>query len=314
MEGFSVVNEGKINTRATNSALKGDFVIIANTANNVMSAINSGFVSKIVLNKDINFIENQVWTFTSTRTLDIDLNGFNINGSIAITTNDYNADEPQAVVSDKINIKLTNSKESGGKITGVMTSNVNYALFVEGNAEALTVTLENVALENLKTRRAIRAYQDKVPDMKLIEQVTEAGTYAPTGMGRQSPIIVAVTDKATRDRLSQLNAAVMGGENDPFYGAPVVLVVLADREVPTYLYDGALVMGNLLNAAHAVGLGSCWIHRAKEVFDSEEGKALLKEWGIEGNYEGIGNCILGYPAGDAPAPKPRKADYVRFVK
>lgn len=148
MEGFSVVNEGKINTRATYSALKGDFVIIANTANNVMSAINSGFVSKIVLNKDINFIENQVWTFTNTRTLDIDLNGFNINGSIAITTNDYNTDEPQAVVSDKINIKLTNSKESGGKITGVMTSNVNYALFVEGNAEALTVTLENVALES----------------------------------------------------------------------------------------------------------------------------------------------------------------------
>ena len=183
-----------------------------------------------------------------------------------------------------------------------------------GNAQKENVMNENVALENLKTRRAIRAYQDKVPDMKLIEQVTEAGTYAPTGMGRQSPIIVAVTDKATRDRLSQLNAAVMGGENDPFYGAPVVLVVLADREVPTYLYDGALVMGNLLNAAHAVGLGSCWIHRAKEVFDSEEGKALLKEWGIEGNYEGIGNCILGYPAGDAPAPKPRKADYVRFVK
>ena len=183
-----------------------------------------------------------------------------------------------------------------------------------GNAQKENVMNENVALENLKTRRAIRAYQDKMPDMKLIEQVTEAGTYAPTGMGRQSPIIVAVTDKAMRDRLSQLNAAVMGGENDPFYGAPVVLVVLADREVPTYLYDGALVMGNLLNAAHAVGLGSCWIHRAKEVFDSEEGKALLKEWGIEGNYEGIGNCILGYPAGDAPAPKPRKADYVRFVK
>ena len=183
-----------------------------------------------------------------------------------------------------------------------------------GNAQKENVMNENVALENLKTRRAIRAYQDKMPDMKLIEQVTEAGTYAPTGMGRQSPIIVALTDKATRDRLSQLNAAVMGGENDPFYGAPVVLVVLADREVPTYLYDGALVMGNLLNAAHAVGLGSCWIHRAKEVFDSEEGKALLKEWGIEGNYEGIGNCILGYPAGDAPAPKPRKADYVRFVK
>ena len=132
-------------------------------------------------------------------------------------------------------------------------------------------------------------------------------------MGAQSPIIVAVTDRQTRDRLAELNAAVMGGGSDPFYGAPAVLVVLADRSVPTYLYDGSLVMGNLMNAAHAVGLGSCWIHRAKEVFDSEEGKALLKEWGIEGDYEGIGNCIIGYPKGEAPQPKARKAGYVYHV-
>ena len=173
---------------------------------------------------------------------------------------------------------------------------------------------QNETLEVLKTRRSIRAYQDSVPPMELIEKVLEAGTYAPTGKGNQSPIIVAVTDKATRDKLSQLNAAVLGGTNDPFYGAPVVLIVLADRQYPTYLYDGSLVMGNLMNAAHAVGLGSCWIHRAKEVFDSEEGKALLKEWGIEGDYEGIGNCILGYPAQADPAPKARKADYVHYVK
>ena len=182
------------------------------------------------------------------------------------------------------------------------------------NAQKETVMKQNETLENLKTRRAIRAYQDKMPAMELIEQVVEAGTYAPTGMGRQSPIIVAVTNKEMRDSLSQMNAKVMGADNDPFYGAPVVLVVLADRNCPTYLYDGSVVMGNLLNAAHAVGLGSCWIHRAKEVFESEEGKALLKAWGIEGDYEGIGNCILGYPAQAAPTPKPRKPDYVHYVK
>ncbi len=182
------------------------------------------------------------------------------------------------------------------------------------NTQDTTDMSKNETIENLKTRRAIRSYQSTVPDKELLAQVIEAGTYAPTGMGRQSPIIVAVTDKAVRDRLSQLNAAVMGADNDPFYGAPAVLVVLADRSVPTYLYDGSLVMGNLMNAAHALGLGTCWIHRAKEVFDSEEGKALLKEWGIEGDYEGIGNCIIGYPAQENPQPKPRKENYVYYVE
>ena len=171
----------------------------------------------------------------------------------------------------------------------------------------------NNALEVLKTRRAIRAYQDRMPEKELIAQIVEAGTYAPTGMGRQSPIIVAVTNREIRNRLSQLNASIMGNDSDPFYGAPVVLVVLADKQFPTYLYDGTLVMGNLQNAAHAVGLGSCWIHRAKEVFETPEGKALLKEWGIEGEYEGIGNCIIGYSAQEAPQPKPRKPDYVRYI-
>ena len=182
------------------------------------------------------------------------------------------------------------------------------------NPQNETAMNRNETLENLKTRRSIRAYQDSVPDMNLLKQVIEAGTYAPTGKGSQSPIIVAVTDRETRDYLSKLNAGIMGTSGDPFYGAPAVLVVLADKSVPTYLYDGSLVMGNLLNAAHAVGLGSCWIHRAKEVFDSEEGKALLKKWGIEGDYEGIGNCIIGYPAQEAPQPKPRKADYVYYVE
>lgn len=173
---------------------------------------------------------------------------------------------------------------------------------------------ENNALEVLKTRRAIRAYQDKMPERELIAQIVEAGTYAPTGMGRQSPVIVAVTNREIRNRLSRLNAGIMGNDSDPFYGAPVVLVVLADKQCPTYLYDGTLVMGNLMNAAHAVGLGSCWIHRAKEVFETPEGKALLKEWGIEGEYEGIGNCIIGYSAQEAPQPKPRKPNYAHYIE
>ena len=174
----------------------------------------------------------------------------------------------------------------------------------------------SVVLDSLKTRRSIRGYDpDRMPAEELIGQIIEAGTYAPTGRGMQSPRIVVVTDRTVRDRLSALNAAVMGSASDPFYGAPVVLVVLADRSRPTYLYDGSLVMGNLLNAAHAVGLGSCWIHRAKEVFDSPEGKALLKAWGIEGDYEGIGHCILGYPLpGALPEAQPRKADYALWVR
>ena len=131
-------------------------------------------------------------------------------------------------------------------------------------------------------------------------------------MNRQSPIIVAVQDKATRDRLSALNAQIMGRDGDPFYGAPTVLVVLADRQIPTYVEDGSLVLGNLLLAASSIGLGSCWINRAKETFDREEGKALLRQWGLDPErYRGVGNCILGYPApGGIKPAAPRKPDYV----
>ena len=129
-------------------------------------------------------------------------------------------------------------------------------------------------------------------------------------MGKQSPIMIAVPDKETRDQLSHMNAAVMGASNDPFYGAPVVIIVLVNRAVPTYLYDGSLVMGNLMNAAHALGIASCWIHRAKEEFESAEGKAMLKELGIEGDYEGIGHCILGYAAQESNTPAPRKEKYI----
>ena len=125
--------------------------------------------------------------------------------------------------------------------------------------------MDNKTLEIMKTRRSVRGFiPGKMPESSLIDKVIEAGTYAPTGRGKQSPVIVAVTNKETRDLLSKLNAEVLGVSSDPFYGAPVVLVVLADKSVPTYIYDGSLVMGNLMNAAHAVGLASCWIHRAKE--------------------------------------------------
>ena len=131
-------------------------------------------------------------------------------------------------------------------------------------------------LETIKSRRSIRKYKsDKVPQDKL-EKIIEAGTYAATGMGKQSPIIVAVTNKELRDKLSAMNAKIMGTNTDPFYGAPVVLIVLADKSRPTYLYDGSLVMGNLMLEAEAQGIGSCWIHRAKEEFESEEGKEILK--------------------------------------
>ncbi len=168
----------------------------------------------------------------------------------------------------------------------------------------------NETLKNLMERRSCRSYKPNSIPQDILDQILAAGTYAPTGMGKQSPIMIAITDKATRDRLSAMNAAVMGSSGDPFYGAPVVIVVLANKAIGTYKYDGSLVMGNLMNAAHALGIGSCWIHRAKEEFESEEGKALLASLGIEGDWEGIGHCILGYEA-DAPRPAaPRKADYI----
>ncbi len=170
------------------------------------------------------------------------------------------------------------------------------------------------AIDNMLSRRSIRKYrQDPIPE-DILNKILEAGTYAPTGMNKQAPIILAVTNREMRDRLSKMNAAVMGVESDPFYGAPVVLVVLANKEVRTAIYDGSLVMGNLMLAAHELGVGSCWIHRAKEVFATEEGKDILKELGIEGDYEGVGNCILGYADCPAPEARPRKENYVYFIR
>ena len=165
------------------------------------------------------------------------------------------------------------------------------------------------ALKAIMERRSVRSYKpDKVPD-ELIDKIVEAGLYAPSGMDRQPVIIIAITNKEMRDRLSRLNASILGSDKDPFYGAPAVLVVLSRKDAMTYIYDGALAMGNMMNAAAALGLGSCWIHRGKEEFESEEGKEILRSLGIEGDYEGIGNCIVGYAAEEPKASvrKPGRA-------
>lgn len=172
------------------------------------------------------------------------------------------------------------------------------------------------AVEKILSRRSVKSFKPDMPDEETINRIVRAGTYAPTGMNRQSPIIIAVTNKEVRDKISRLNSAVMGrGEDfDPFYGAPVILIVLADKSVPTYVYDGSLVMGSLLLAAHDLGLGACWIHRAKEEFEMPEGKEILKSLGIEGDYEGIGHCAVGFAKGGMPALKPRKENYVYYIK
>ena len=168
--------------------------------------------------------------------------------------------------------------------------------------------------ENICKRRSTKRFKTDMIPQDVLERIIKAGTYAPTGMGKQSPIIIAVTDRKMRDKLSKMNADIMGINSDPFYGAPVVLIVLADRSIPTYIYDGSLVMGNLLLAAYSEGIGSCWIHRAKEEFESEEGKNILKSLGIEGDYEGIGHCVLGYPEGEARKAAERKENYVYYIK
>ena len=170
-------------------------------------------------------------------------------------------------------------------------------------------------IDEMIARRSVRAYKPDMVPKEIINEIIKAGTYAASGRGAQSPIIIAVTNKELRDKFSKLNAGIMGAEGkDPFYGAPVVLIVLADKSRPTYVYDGSLVIGNMMLAAHELGIASCWIHRAKEEFEQKEGKDLLKSLGIEGEYEGIGHCILGYSAEPEKEAAPRKENYVYFVE
>ncbi len=172
-------------------------------------------------------------------------------------------------------------------------------------------------ITDLINRRSIKKFKPEQIKDEELNKILEAGTYAPTGMGLQSPKIVVIQNKETRDKLSKLNANILspGRDFDPFYGAPTVIVVLADKNIGTHLEDASLVLGNLLNAASAIGVGGCWIHRAKEEFNSEEGKALLKEWNIPDNYVGVGHCILGYADESfTPANKPRKEDYITIIR
>ena len=173
----------------------------------------------------------------------------------------------------------------------------------------------NDALNNLLTRRSCRAYLPEQVKEEVLDAILEAGTYAPTGRGTQSPIIVAVRTPEVLRQVERLNGEVMGNpDGHPFYGAPTVLVVFGNAESALGDADANLVLGNLLNAANAVGVDSCYIWRAREAFESEEGKALKKAWGIPDGYQGVGNVILGYgkPEGKRPAPE-RKADYIRKV-
>ena len=165
-------------------------------------------------------------------------------------------------------------------------------------------------VKDMIERSSIRAYKEEQVKEEQLQEILEAGKYAASGMGRQPVKMVVIQDKATIAQLSKMNAKIMGADIDPFYGAPTVIVVLADKSVPTHYADGCLTMGNLMNAAHAVGVDSCWIHRATEEFESEEGKALLAKWGIEGEYEGIGHCILGYRSCDYPQAAARKEDMI----
>lgn len=180
----------------------------------------------------------------------------------------------------------------------------------------LEVTGISELLEKIKNRRSIRKYKPDMVPQDIINQIIKAGLYAANGMGYQNTIIIQVTNKELRDEISRMNCEIGGWHEgfDPFYGAPAMLIVLAKKDWANRVYDGSLVMGNLMLAAHELGIGSCWIHRAKEEFETEWGKNLLKSLGIEENYEGIGHCALGYAEGSYPKAPARKENRVFYIK
>ena len=174
----------------------------------------------------------------------------------------------------------------------------------------------NEVIKAIKERRSIRKYKpDMIPD-EIIDQIIDAGLYAASGRGKQAPIIIAVTNKELRDKLSAVNCKIGGWQEDfdPFFGAPVVLIVLADKSANTYVYDGSLTMGNMMLAAHSLGIGSCWVHRAKEEFEMPEYRELLKTLGFNEEYEGIGHCVLGYPDTTVAEAAERKENRVCYVR
>ncbi len=165
----------------------------------------------------------------------------------------------------------------------------------------------------ISTRASTKAYSDKIPSDSDIQLVINAGLRAASGKNMQAPIIVAVKNKEIRDKLSAANASILNASKDTFYNAPVVLVVLAKKSANTYVYDGSITLGNMMLAAHEIGLASCWIHRAKEVFELPEWKEWLISLGIDEEVEGIGNLVLGYPETEIPAPKEVKPGRVFYV-
>ena len=174
--------------------------------------------------------------------------------------------------------------------------------------------MDNEVLKNIRERRSIRSYKKDPVDENLLDAVLEAGTWAPSAMDRQPSTIVCVTDKEDRDRLSRMNAEIMGTDRDPYYGAPVIILVLGERSVSTYIQDGSLVLENMMLAAHSLSLGSCWINREAEMFDSEEGKELLEKWNLPTTLEGVGALALGYVDGDVPKARERKQNYIVKIR
>ena len=174
----------------------------------------------------------------------------------------------------------------------------------------------NEAYENIMTRRSVRKYKPDMVERELIEKVVEAGLYAPSGHGQQSSTVIVVTNKELLNEIAEENRKIEGWKEgfDPFYGAPVVLMVIANTASPNAVYDGSVTMENMALAAHALGLGSCWVHRAKQEFASDFGKSILNRLGIEGDYEGIEHLVLGYPAGDLPKAAKRKENRVFYIE
>ena len=174
--------------------------------------------------------------------------------------------------------------------------------------------MEKKFLEIIRTRRSYRSYQPEQITDEQLNAVLEAGTYAPTSRGLQSPFIVAIQDEDLKARLAKMNAEIMGVTTNPYYDAPTYVLVFVPSDVPNGIQDASLVMENMMLAAHAQGLGSCWIHREREMFATEEGKELMQQWGLPEGLVGIAALALGYPNGEPSPAKPRKEGYTRVIR
>lgn len=174
--------------------------------------------------------------------------------------------------------------------------------------------MEKDLLQVIKTRRSCRKYRPEQISDEALNAILEAGTYAPTGMGLQSPFIVAVQDEMLKTQLARMNAAVRGMSGNPYYEAPTYILVFSSIDCPFAVQDGSCVLENMMLAAHALGLGSCWINREREMFATDEGQRLMKEWGLPDGLVGIGAISVGYPAAELAAPKPRKSGYTRILR